>query len=161
MDQWADAVFWRIRDDLDSTQLDSLPKLSDSLTPVSNQATVTENDPRGRLMVRAQLTFRSKPLEVPQLLPYQESLVAFVYRIEQVVAGTYTAKDILVLHPAHIALKPQPLDKYVIGKSFLLQLDPIDATAWTTTKTSDETGRIDLIPYIQQADEGRLPSRGN
>ena len=161
MDQWADAVFWRIRDDLDSTQLDSLPKLSDSLTPVSNQATVTENDPRGRLMVRAQLTFRSKPLEVPQLLPYQESLVAFVYRIEQVVTGTYAAKDILVLHPAHIALKPQPLDKYVIGKSFLLQLDPIDATAWTTTKTSDETGRIDLIPYIQQADEGRLPSRGN
>lgn len=161
MDQWADAVFWRIKDNLDSTQADSLPKLSDSLTPVSSQAMVTENDPGRRLTVRAQLIFRSKPLEVPQLLPYQESLVAFVYRIEQVVNGAYTAKDILVLHPAHIALKPQPLDKYAIGKSFLLQLDPVDGTAWNTTKTSDETGRIDLIPYIQLADEGRLPSRGN
>ena len=161
MDQWADAVFWRIRDNLDSTKVESLPKLSDLVTPGAAQPTVTESDARGRITVKAQLTFRSKPLEVPRLLPYRESLVAFVYRVQQVVSGTYTGKDILVLHPAHIGLKSQPLAKYVIGKSFLLQLEPVDATAWNTTKTSDETGRIDLVPYIQQEDEGRLPSRGN
>jgi len=161
MDQWADAVYWRIKDDLVSAPVASSPKLSDSFSTASTQATVAENVPGGRITVKARLTFRSKPLDVQQLLPYRESLVAFIYRIEQVVTGTYTAKDIMVLHPAHIALKPQRLKKYVIGKSFRLQLDPVDTTPWNTTKTSDETGRIDLIPYIQQKDEGRLPSRGN
>jgi hypothetical protein len=161
MDEWADAVFASIKGDMDAVHVASLPKWSQLSGESLSQATPTnDHDLKGTLTVKAQLAFKSKPLQVDQLLPYQESLVAFVYNVQKVVTGSYSGTEILVLHPAHIGLKPQPLGKYVIGKTFLLRLDPVDITPWNTVKTNDETGRLDLVPYIRKEDEGRLPSRG-
>ena len=49
-------------------------------------------------------------------MPYQEFLVGFVYDVEQVIAGEYGEKQILVMHPAYIGLQPQSLGKFRIGQ---------------------------------------------
>ncbi len=159
MDAWADRVFTIIKDDINSHPVALLPRLSEnSASSVTEQTPSTEQTLPGEVTVKAKLIFKSKPLAVAQLLPYQESLVAFIYEVQQVLGGSYNDKEILVLHPAHIQLKPQPLDQFAIGDTFLLHLDEVDSTAWATIKTSDETGRIDLVPYIRKEDEDRLPS---
>lgn len=157
MDEWANKVYSLISNDMVGCHIGSLPRLSEQQSPKPASSS-NHQQPHSQLTVRAKLIFKSKPLAMAQLLPYQESLVAFLYEIEKVTGGSYTEKDILVLHPAHIGLQPQPLDKYSIGETFLLNLDEVDLTPWNTIKTSDETDRIDLIPYIRTEDENRLPS---
>ncbi len=56
--------------------------------------------------------FKSKPLRIEQLLPYQESLVAYIYDVREVLQGEYKEKQILVMHPAHINLTSQTIEKY-------------------------------------------------
>ena len=109
------------------------------------------------LQVRARLVFKSRPIPVPELLPYQESLVAYVYEIEKVLRGHYEDDKILVMHPAHIALKEQKLDKYRIGKRYKLRLDRVEGTLWDTAKAKDETGQINLQPYLRAEDISRHP----
>jgi hypothetical protein len=58
-------------------------------------------------------------------MPYQEFLVGFLYDVEQVISGEYGEKQILVMHPAYIGLKPQSLDKFRVGKLYELQLRPL------------------------------------
>ena len=90
-------------------------------------------------------------------MPYQEFLVGFVYDVEQVISGQYGEKQILVMHPAYIGLKPQPLEKLRIGRSYELQLRPLDGSIWSTIKSKDDSGRIELEPYIRVQDEARYP----
>ena len=92
-----------------------------------------------------------------ELLPYQEFLVGFVYDVEQVIAGDYGEKQILVMHPAYIGLKPQSLEKFRIGRTYELQLRPLDGSLWSTIKSKDDSGRIELEPYIRIQDEARYP----
>ncbi|MEP6822924.1 MAG: hypothetical protein ABI946_11295, partial [Chthoniobacterales bacterium] len=108
------------------------------------------------LIVKARLVFMSNPMPLRELLPYQESLVAYVYEVENVLKGHYDDKQILVMHPAHIGTKPQRL-KYRIGKRYKLRLDRIEGTLWDTAKARDESGQINLQPYILQEDEKRHP----
>ena len=91
------------------------------------------------------------------MLPYQEFLVGFVYDVEQVVSGEYGEKQILVMHPAYIGLKPQSLEKLRIGRTYELQLRPLDGSLWSTIKLKDESGQIELEPYIRVQDEARYP----
>ena len=72
------------------------------------------------LSIIGMLVFKSQPLRLEQLLPYQESLVAHVYNVREILQGAYKEKQILVVHPAHIGLKIQPLEKYEIGKTYEL-----------------------------------------
>ena len=108
------------------------------------------------LQVKAKLVFKSQPIPMQELLPYQESLVGYVYQVEKVQKGEYDDSQILVMHPAHIALKEQKL-KYKIGKRYKLRLDRVEGTLWETAKARDESGQIDLQPYIRVEDKNRHP----
>ena len=84
-------------------------------------------------------------------MPYQEFLVGFVYDVEEVIAGEYGEKQILVMHPAYIGLQPQSLGKFRIGKTYELQLRTLDGSIWSTDKIegrfrSDRTGTLHSHP---------------
>jgi hypothetical protein len=96
-------------------------------------------------------------MRVEEFLPYQESLVGFVYDVKSVSAGQYTEKQMLVMHPAYIALKKQSLRKYHVGRTYKLQVHELEGTPWSTVKRKDDSGLIDLQPYIQVEDENRFP----
>jgi len=108
------------------------------------------------LLLKATLAFKSEPIPLNELLPYQESLVAYVYNVDKVVKGRYDEKQILVMHPAHIGLKPQKL-KHKIGKRYKLRLDRMEGTLWETAKARDESGQINLQPYIRVEDRKQHP----
>jgi hypothetical protein len=100
-------------------------------------------------------------MKVEALLPYQESLVTFVYDVKRVLRGQYAERQIIVARPAHIALKPQPLERYKLGKTYKLRLRPLRGTAWNVAKTKDDSGLIDLEPYIALEDEGKFPGENH
>ncbi len=109
------------------------------------------------LIVKARLVFKSAPIPVKELLPYQESLVGYVYEIDKVVKGRYPERQVLVMHPAHIALKEQKLDKFKIGKRYKLRLDRMDGSLWDTAKARDESNQIQLLPYMRVDDKAKHP----
>ncbi len=179
MNLWADNVFNIIEQDLAAQPLASLRPLSErgEIALVAQPALPVETPARAQpvatpapveiapaaaslkkepLLVKATLVFKSEPIPMNELLPYQESLVAFVYNADKVVKGRYDEKQILVMHPAHIGLKPQKL-KYKIGKRYKLRLDRMEGTLWETAKAKDESGRIDLQPYMRVEDLARHP----
>ena len=159
MTQWADRVFSLVKQDYSSKPFDSFPMIAGMEMPVTAKAPPKSETPASAapLAIKAKLSFKSPPIPIKELLPYQESLVGFVYDVDQVVAGKYEEKQILVLHPACIGLKPQPLEKYKMGKVYNLRLSELEATPWHTVKSQDQSGRIDLIPYIQVEDEKKYP----
>jgi len=118
-----------------------------------------EPPPKETLLVKGRLVFKSRPIPLNELLPYQESLVAYVYDVQKVIKGRYDERQILVMHPAHIALKEQRL-KYRMGKGYKLRLDRIEGTLWETAKARDESGQINLQPYIRVEDRKRHPGVG-
>src|SRR4029077_10366894 len=131
----------------------SIAKLATVAAPSATPASAS-------LIVKAKLVSKTNPIKKEELLPYQEFLVGFVYDVEKVTAGEYGEKQILVMHPAYIGLQPQSLDKFRIGKSYELQLRPMDGSLWSTIKSKDDSGRIELEPYIRVQDEGRYPKSG-
>jgi hypothetical protein len=98
-------------------------------------------------------------MQLNEMLPYQESLVAYVYNVDSVVRGEYADRQVLVMHPAFIGLKPQRLDKFKLGKRYKLRLHALDGTLWSTAKTRDETGQINLTPFIPVEDLKHHPSQ--
>lgn len=88
-------------------------------------------------------------------------MVGFVYDVRRVLAGEYDDAQVLVMHPAYIGLKKQSLRKYRIGKTYKLRLRELEGTAWSTVKRRDDSGRIDLQPYIQIEDEAKYPGTAN
>jgi hypothetical protein len=110
-----------------------------------------------QIVVKARLVFKSQPMPVKELLPYQESLVGYVYEIEKVQKGRYDERQILVMHPAHIALKEQKLDKFKIGKRYKLRLDRMEGSLWDTAKARDESNQIQLLPYMRVDDKAKHP----
>src|SRR6266567_2065525 len=101
--------------------------------------------------------FKSKPMQVEEFLPYRESMVGFVYDVRRVLAGKYNDEQILIMHPAYIGLKQQSLRKYQIGRTYTLRLHELEGTPWGTVKRRDDSGRIDLQPYITVEDEAKYP----
>jgi hypothetical protein len=159
MTQWADRVYDLIDRDLNAQPLAALPPLAEVQTAAAPAATATPApavQPQP-VIVKAKLVFKSEPMSVQELMPYQESLVAYVYEVQKVVRGEYPERQILVMHPAHVALQPQRLDKFRIGKSYKLRLHPIEGTLWSTAKARDESGQINLQPYIKVEDLKRHP----
>ncbi len=130
--------------------------------PVSTPAPVLTPAPPPKkfepLIVKATLVFKSAPMQLRELLPYQEALVAYVYRVDKVVRGQYADAQILVMHPAFIGLKPQKLEKFRLGKRYKLRLHPLEGTLWNTAKMRDETGQINLTPFIPLEDLAKHPN---
>ena len=163
MDQWADKVYEVIQKDLASQSLATL-KLLHALPPgagADQSNSINGKAKEADLYVRATLTFKSEPLKVKALLPYQDSLVAYVYSVRQVVEGEYAEKNILVMHPAHIGLKIQSLKNHQIGKTYNLRLRELETTQWSTVKSKDDSGAIDLTPYIQVEDDLKILEHGH
>ena len=158
MDEWADRVYEIIKTDLAEHPLPPAGALAGPAdTPPP--ATTPAPTPAKEISLSATLVARSKPMEVKSLLPYRESLVAYLYDVRSVKSGDYAEKQILILHPAHIDLQPQALGKYKEGEVYTFRLRDLSGTAWETVKTSDETNRIDLTPYLQVEDEARYPGK--
>lgn len=161
MDVWAEGVFNRISEDLSAGLLSASPASRQKLRPLpakAEGASHTSGDARSKVVVRARLLSKSEPLTAEKLLPYQESMVSFLYQVEEVLSGHYSDSQIVVMHPAHIRLKPQALDHYKIGSSYKFDLLEFESSPWESIKRSEETGRIELRPFIRKEDEARFPS---
>jgi hypothetical protein len=157
MNKWADKVWGEIDRDLSAQSWSDVRPLSESLAKLAPVSAPSATPATASLVVKAKLVSKTNPIRREELLPYQEFLVGFVYDVEQVIAGKYEEKQILVMHPAYIGLRRQPLGKFRIGRSYELQLRGLDGSIWSTVKSKDDSGRIDLEPYIRIQDETRYP----
>jgi hypothetical protein len=172
MDLWADKVFDTVGHDLAEQSFATLPPLSEKLPALAmvhelpsppaekpNEKPI-EKPKDQTLKVKAKLIFKTEPIPLNELLPYQEYLVGYVYEINKLVAGQYSENQILVMHPAYIGLKKQKLH-YRIGKTYKLQLHELEDTVWKTVKSKDDSGLINLQPYIRIQDETRHPEHAH
>jgi len=171
MDLWADKVFDVVEHDLSSQSFAALKPLSEKVPvlAVTPEQTQQQQQPQPQqppqpaekpkdqiLKIKAKLILKTEPIPVNELLPYQEYLVGYVYEINRIAAGQYSENQILVMHPAYIGLKKQKL-RYRVGKNYKLQLRELDDTVWKTVKSKDDSGLINLQPYIRIQDEKRHP----
>jgi hypothetical protein len=176
MDQWADGVFDIVNRDLSAQPIASLKPLAeaDSVQAEPAQAAPTPTGPtqaaaiqptpappaekpKDRMLhVRAKLLSKTAPVPVEEFLPYREFLVGYLYEVTRVIAGEYSEKQILVMHPAYIGLNEQRL-RYRIGKNYRLKLRELESTVWKTVKSKDDSGLINLQPYIRIQDERKHP----
>jgi len=168
MNTWTDKVFTLIDRDLSAQAWSSLKPLSGMIAsaPVVTQAPTSAPSPAQTskaqtLVVRATLVSKSKPIYRKELLPYEEFLVGFIYDVKEVIQGEYSEKQILVMHPAYIGLRKQSLSKYHLGRTYQLQLREVEGSLWSTVKSKDDSGRIDLQPYIRTQDEARYPQNAH
>ena len=165
MDLWAEGVFEQIAKDLAGGVLNGAPLSRDRLLVSKPKEIIKKaipiRDHRKSLVVRATLMAKSNPIETDRLLPYQESLVSYLYQVKELVSGEYHDTELIVMHPAHLRLNPQPLWKYRIGRTYTLDLVDFEGSPWEAIKRSEETGRIELSPYIRREDEARFPSGTN
>jgi hypothetical protein len=160
MDQWADKVFEIVERDLSSQPIASLEPLSQTTVtqaPVTEPTPPPEKPKEKTLQVKAKLISKTEPVPVNEFLPYQEFLVGYLYEVMRVVAGEYSEKQILVMHPAYIKLEEQRLGRWRIGRTYRLQLHELENTVWKTVKSKDDSGLINLQPYIRVQDEMRHP----
>jgi hypothetical protein len=160
MDQWADKVFDIVERDLSSQAIASLKPLAQTViaeTPPTAPTPPAEKPKEATLHVRAKLIAKTQPVPVQEFLPYQEFLVGYLYEVTHVIAGEYSEKQILVMHPAYIKLEEQRLGRWRIGRTYRLQLHELENTVWKTVKSKDDSGLINLQPYIRVQDEIRHP----
>ena len=160
MDQWADKVFDIVERDLATQPIASLKPLAETAiaqAPVTQPTPPAEKPKEQTLQVRARLIKKTQPVPVKEFLPYQEFLVGYVYEVTRVIAGEYSEKQILVMHPAYIKLQEQRLGRWRIGRTYRLQLHELENTVWKTVKSKDDSGLINLQPYIRVQDEIRHP----
>jgi len=157
MNRWADKAWAEIDRDLSAQSWSDVRPLSESIAKLAPVAAPSATPATASLVVKAKLVSKTNPIRKEELLPYQEFLVGFVYDVEQVTSGEYGEKQILVMHPAYIGLKPQSLEKFRVGKTYDMQLRPLDGSLWSTIKSKDDSGRIELEPYIRVQDEARYP----
>jgi len=160
MDTWADKVFDVVERDLSAQPIALLKPLSQTAiaqTPLTEATPPAEKPKETTLQVRAKLISKTQPVPVKEFLPYQEFLVGYLYEVTRVVAGEYSEKQILVMHPAYINLEEQRLGRWRIGRTYRLQLHELENTVWKTVKSKDDSGLINLQPYIRVQDEMRHP----
>ena len=160
MDTWADKVFEIVERDLSSQQIASLKPLAQTTiaqAPVPDPSPPAEKPKDKTLQVRAKLIAKTQPVPVEEFLPYQEFLVGYLYEVTRVISGEYSEKQILVMHPAYIKLEEQRLGRWKIGRTYRLQMHELENTVWKTVKSKDDSGLINLQPYIRVQDEMRHP----
>ena len=160
METWAEGVYKTISQDMELGAIPPKNIAEQKITsgPPKNESPASPQNSRTHVELRAKLLHKSPPLRQEQILPYQESLVSHLYQVETVLKGSYSEKEILVMHPAHIRLKPQPLNEYQIGKTYHLDLIELEGSPWESIKKSDASGKLELLPFLRIEDESRYPS---
>jgi len=159
MNQWADRVSEIIERDLVERPFAASPVLASLSAAFGKKPTAVEGMPAEAICVSARLMFKSAPMRTKELLPYRESLVAYVYQVKNVVAGQYPQAKMVVMHPAHIGLKEQDLTPFALGKDYQMQVRLLSNTVWRAEKCRDDSDELDLQPYIQVQDERKFPAR--
>jgi hypothetical protein len=74
--------------------------LSESIAKLAPVAAPSATPAGGVVDRKGETRFQNDPIRREELMPYQEFLVGFVYDVEEVIAGEYGEKQILVMHPA-------------------------------------------------------------
>jgi hypothetical protein len=155
--QWADRVYEIVATDgLDET-LWKLPRIYDTeeardfLNPEQNLAG------QDAIKLRAKLVSITACPEVEKVAPYQELLVGYKYSVEEILEGAYSAKELLVMHPAYIGLKTQKIES-VIGTVHTLAVKKLTgASPWASVRRMEASASLDLDPYILVEDESKHP----
>ena len=153
MTEWADKVFSYIEADL---------KQSPPGTAGGGVASEpcgqpdTQEEPSAPICVEACLESMPTPFTNREIAPYNESLVAFVYRVRHVFKGALKDSRIAVLHAAHIGGKRQPMNRYFLNQTSTLHLIPLEKTPWATLKSKDDLRFIELERFICEEDHVKL-----
>jgi len=96
-------------------------------------------------------------MSLDQLLPYQESLVGFVYDVKKVVAGHHTAQQILIMHPGRHSSGQTVSSKISCRQNLQAPAASIGRDTVGYVKRKDDSGLLDLEPYIRLEDESKYP----
>ncbi|MBJ7326496.1 MAG: hypothetical protein JHC52_04030 [Chthoniobacterales bacterium] len=152
MEAWADKVFDFIERDL------SAQPLGEETLLVSNGAGGADapDEHASQLVVQCSLEKINPPFRHEEIAPYNDSLVAFVYRVHQVLRGKFNGTHLVVLHAAHIAGKRQSMHSFSLGQKRILRLRPVDQTPWATLKAKDDPRFLELDRFIPEEDNSKL-----
>ena len=156
---WADDVYATIKKDLFVKPLASLPTVHEQAVAMGGwEKTDAKESKIPTIKVRATLLSKTPVPKPETFAPYHEFMVGFLYKIEKVIDGKYDGEKLLVMHPAYIDLKKQPLDDMKVGRSYEFHLRELDKTSlWKLIRSVDASESFDLSPYILVADEQRHP----
>lgn len=152
MDLWADKVFGIIESDMTGTRRDR----DASLLASSSAPAIAPPEPPAVLVVQCELERMCVPYRNEQIEPYNESLVAFVYRVQRVLKGAFSGSRLVVLRAAHIDGKRQPMHEFSTGQQRILRLLPLDRTPWATLKAKDDPLFVDLERFVCAEDHEKL-----
>jgi len=153
MQVWAERVYEMVQKDLGERPLDGQEALL-----VAGQGGVSgiPDEVASKLVVECSLEKINPPFRHEEIAPYNDSLVAFVYRVHQVLKGKFTGSHIVVLHAAHIAGKRQSMHRFSLGQKRILRLRPVDETPWATLKAKDDPRFLMLDRFIPEEDHSKL-----
>lgn len=151
---WADGVYEIISNDLADDPLSRGKGLLVSSGVKPEEREINAGD--ATLIVQCSLEKIGTPFRHEEIAPYNESLVAFVYRVHRVLKGTFTGSQLVVLHLAHVAGKRQSMNGFHLGQRRILRLLPVDQTPWATLKARDDPRFLELDRFILEADHSKL-----
>lgn len=154
MQLWADRVYEFIGDDLADDPLSRAGGLLVSSGAKPEGKEMNAGD--ATLIVQCSLEKIGTPFRHEEIAPYNESLVAFVYRVHRVLKGTFTGSQLVVLHAAHVAGKRQSMNGFNLGQRRILRLLPVDRTPWATLKSRDDPRFLELDRFILEEDNSKL-----
>ena len=156
MTEWADKVFAAIQNDMSRgfSGGASVAEPAAALAVVPPPPIAKEPEPT--LFAECCLESMAIPYTNTEIAPYNESLVAFVYRVRNVLKGDFKGEHIVVLHAAHVGGKRQPMHRYFLSQTRTLRLIPIEETPWATLKAKDDRRFLDLERFICEEDHLKL-----
>jgi hypothetical protein len=164
---WGRDTFRLISKDLSGVDLSKLPSVVSLASDKQQQATDLTNSPAPPtqttaaappLRLRAKLVAMSATPAPEVFAPYGEFLVGYLYEVLNVESGSYSEKQLLVLHPAYIKHSRQDLSHLKLGGSYNLEVAEVqDDSLWSTTHRSDTVASPDLFPHLLARDLERHP----
>lgn len=156
MHRWADKVYAIIGGDLSRDPLEHDRTLLVAAQPTEVKADDPPADAVQPLVVKCSLETINPPYRHEEIAPYNDSLVAFVYRVHQVLRGKFDGTHLVVLHAAHIAGKRQSMHRFSVGQTRIMRLRPVDQTPWATLKAKDDPRFLELDRFIREEDHSKL-----
>ena len=153
MKVWAQQVHRLVEEDLAARPLGSGEMF---LVSSGADGAAVPDDQASQLVVQCSLERINQPFRHEEIAPYNDSLVAFVYRVHQVLKGKFDGTHLVVLHAAHIAGKRQSMHRFSTGQKRILRLRPVDSTPWATLKAKDDPRFLMLDRFIPEEDHAKL-----
>lgn len=157
---WADKVYSAVIADLLKNPAEGTPLLADVCRdhpPRILKESEMVKDKRPVVKVSAKLVACTE-IPDPSAFPYGEYLVGYRYQILRNRSGGYEGKEILVMHPSYVKKVVRDLSAFKIGGTYNLEVVEIDdKSLWAAVNRKDDVGDIEMIPYIQVADEKLHP----